>query len=201
MLPAQRRQELQQLAVHRLAGLDQPLGGAFQVHRVPQHDSRRHQVEAAGPVALLLEAPIPDFPRRLKNTALASELRASPLFRPACTRRRSSTLCSQSRMNSVRSIRPARAGPRPVRSGAGSCRALRSISEAVTVPCLIELARRRMSSQWARTCLMFQGAADQRAQRRVGLHALRHVQLGFAESRMRGAKRNLAGASGQRRDR
>ncbi len=26
-----------------------------------------------------------------------------------------------------------------------------------------------------------QGAADQRAQRRVGLHALRHVQLGFAE--------------------
>ncbi len=35
-------------------GLDQPLGGALQVHRVPQHDSRRHQVEAAGPVALLL---------------------------------------------------------------------------------------------------------------------------------------------------
>ncbi len=58
MLPAQRRQELQQLAVHRLAGLDQPLGGAFQVHRVPQHDSRRHQVEVAGPVALLLEAPM-----------------------------------------------------------------------------------------------------------------------------------------------
>lgn len=26
-----------------------------------------------------------------------------------------------------------------------------------------------------------QGAADQRPQRRVGLHALRHVQLGFAE--------------------
>ncbi len=29
VLPAQRRQELQQLAVHRLAGLDQPTGGAF----------------------------------------------------------------------------------------------------------------------------------------------------------------------------
>ncbi len=67
MLPAQRRQELQQLAVHRLAGLDQPLGGAFQVHRVPQHDSRRHQVEAAGPVALLLEAPIPDFPKAVEE--------------------------------------------------------------------------------------------------------------------------------------
>ena len=26
-----------------------------------------------------------------------------------------------------------------------------------------------------------QGATDQRAQRRVGLHALRHVQFGFAE--------------------
>ena len=33
----------------------------LQVDRVPQHDGRRHQVEAAGPVALLLEAPIPDF--------------------------------------------------------------------------------------------------------------------------------------------
>lgn len=61
MFPTQRRQVLQQLAVHRLTSLDQPLGGAFQIHCVPQHDSRRHQVEAAGPVALLLEAPIPDF--------------------------------------------------------------------------------------------------------------------------------------------
>jgi hypothetical protein len=34
-------------------------------------------------------------PRRLKNTARASALRASPLFSPACTRRRSSTLCSR----------------------------------------------------------------------------------------------------------
>jgi hypothetical protein len=31
---------------------------------------------------------------------------------------------------------------------------LASISEAVTVPCLIEVASRRISSQWARTCLM-----------------------------------------------
>src|SRR3546814_9844537 len=41
--------------------LDQPLGGALQVHRVPQHNGGRHQVEAAGPVALLLEAPISDL--------------------------------------------------------------------------------------------------------------------------------------------
>ena len=38
-----------------------------QVDRVPQHDSRRHQVEAAGPVALLLEAPIPDFPKAVEE--------------------------------------------------------------------------------------------------------------------------------------
>jgi hypothetical protein len=31
---------------------------------------------------------------------------------------------------------------------------LPSISEAVAVPCLIEVAIRRISSQWARTCLM-----------------------------------------------
>src|SRR6218665_2542034 len=62
-------------------------------------------------------------PRRLKNMVRASALRASPLFSPACTWRRNSTLCSQSRMNSVRSIRPSS----------------RSISEAVTVPCLIEV--------------------------------------------------------------
>ena len=61
MLPPQRRQVLQQLAIHRLPRFAHRLGGAFQVHRVPQHDGGRHQVETAGPVALLLEAPIPDF--------------------------------------------------------------------------------------------------------------------------------------------
>ena len=34
----------------------------LQVDRVPQHDGRRHQVEAAGPVALLLEAPMGSVP-------------------------------------------------------------------------------------------------------------------------------------------
>ena len=33
----------------------------FQIDRVPQHDSRCHQVEAAGPVALLLETAVADF--------------------------------------------------------------------------------------------------------------------------------------------
>src|SRR5260364_415389 len=32
---------------------------------------------------------------------------------------------------------------------------LRSIRETVTVPCLIDVAKRRISSQWARMALMF----------------------------------------------
>ncbi len=107
-----------------MAVATQRVRSPFQIDRVPQHDGSRYQIEAASPVALLLETAVADFTRRLKNTALASALRASPLFRPACTRRRSSTLCSQSRMNSVRSMRPSsRGAPRPGRSGVGSCRA------------------------------------------------------------------------------
>ncbi len=96
MLPAQRRQELQQLAVHRLAGLDQPLGGAFQVHRVPQHDSRRHQVEAAGPVALLLEAPIPDFPKAVEEPRQPGgcKLKTAPV-RPVVAARPAEYVCSE----------------------------------------------------------------------------------------------------------
>ena len=39
----------------------------LQVDRVPQHDGRRHQVEAAGPVALLLEAAVADFPQAVEE--------------------------------------------------------------------------------------------------------------------------------------
>lgn len=42
-----------------------------------------------------------------------------------------------------------------VETGNQSYRFLRIISEAVTVPCLIEVASRNISSQWARICLMF----------------------------------------------
>lgn len=61
MLPAQRRQILIQVGVHRFSGVCQPLSGTFQVDRVPQHYCSSYQVEAAGSVALLLEAPIPNF--------------------------------------------------------------------------------------------------------------------------------------------
>ncbi|VCX05033.1 hypothetical protein BANRA_05537 [Escherichia coli] len=47
------------------------------------------------------------------------------------------------------------------------------------MPCLIELAAQDVVPVGTHV-LDVQGAADQRAQRRY-LHALRHVQLGFAE--------------------
>lgn len=36
-------------------------------NRVPQHDGGHYQIEAAGPVALLLNAPIPDFAEAVKE--------------------------------------------------------------------------------------------------------------------------------------
>lgn len=39
----------------------QSTGGTLQIDRVPQHDGRHHQVEAAGPITLLLEAAVADF--------------------------------------------------------------------------------------------------------------------------------------------
>ena len=107
MLPTQRGQILQQRVVQRLAVGTQSTGGTLQIDRVSQHDGRRHQIEAAGPVALLLKTAVADFTQSVEEDRLASALRASPIFSPALgTRRRSSTLCSQSRMNSVRSMRP-----------------------------------------------------------------------------------------------
>ena len=39
----------------------QRMCGALQIDRVPQHDGSRYQIEAAGPVALLLEAAVADL--------------------------------------------------------------------------------------------------------------------------------------------
>ena len=89
--------------VQRLAMTTQSTGGTLQIDRVPKHDDHRYQIEAAGPVTLLLKTAVTNFTQLVKNTALASALLASPLFSPALTRRRSCTLCSQSRLKSVRS--------------------------------------------------------------------------------------------------
>jgi hypothetical protein len=68
------------------SGPGQMLGGPFQVDGIPKRGS--DQVQAAGSMGLALEGSDPDFAERLKKTARASELGASPLMRPADTRRR-----------------------------------------------------------------------------------------------------------------
>ncbi len=61
MLPAQRREVLQQRIIHGLCMTPQRIDGPLQIHGVPQHNGRRDEVQAAGAVALLLEAAVPDF--------------------------------------------------------------------------------------------------------------------------------------------
>ena len=61
MLPPQLRQVLQQRVVQSLAVATQGSGGTLHIDRVPQHDGRRHQIEAAGPVALLFTTAVADF--------------------------------------------------------------------------------------------------------------------------------------------
>ncbi len=67
MLPPQRRQILQQCVVQRRAVATQSTGGTLQIYRVPQHDGRRHQIEAAGPVALLLKTAVADFTQSVEE--------------------------------------------------------------------------------------------------------------------------------------
>ena len=129
-------------------------GWRVPVHRVPQHDSRRHRVEAAGPVALLLEAPILISPRRLKNTA-----------RPASC---APHLCSgrHARGGAVQHFAASRdeqraLDPAQLAQGHGQSVLARVAAELAQHQrggdgALLDRAGgRRMSSQWARTCLMF----------------------------------------------
>ena len=61
MRPAQRREVLQQRIVHGRCMPTQCVEGPLQIHGVPQHNGRRDEVQAAGAVALLLKAAVPDF--------------------------------------------------------------------------------------------------------------------------------------------
>ena len=67
MLPAERRQVLQQAVIHGLAVTTQSVRGPFQIDRVPQHDGGRYQVEAGSAVALLLEAAVADFAEAIEE--------------------------------------------------------------------------------------------------------------------------------------
>ena len=45
----------------------QCVDGQLQIHGVPQHNGRRDEVQAAGAVALLLEATVPNFPQPVEE--------------------------------------------------------------------------------------------------------------------------------------
>lgn len=45
----------------------QSIGCPFQIGRVPKHDGRRYQIEAAGPVALLLKTAVADFAQSVEE--------------------------------------------------------------------------------------------------------------------------------------
>ena len=55
---------------------------ALQVNRVPQHDSRRHQVKATGPVALLLKAAVADFAQPVEEHGTRERVAGFALVQP-----------------------------------------------------------------------------------------------------------------------
>ncbi len=82
MLPPQRRQILQQCVVQRRAVATQSTGGTLQIYRVPQHDGRRHQIEAAGPVALLLKTAVADFTQSVEEDRPGQRVARLALIQP-----------------------------------------------------------------------------------------------------------------------
>lgn len=82
MLPPQRGQILQQRIVQSLAVGTQSTGGTLQIDRVPQHDGRRHQIEAAGPVALLLKTAVADFTQSVEEDRPGQRVARLALIQP-----------------------------------------------------------------------------------------------------------------------
>ncbi len=67
VLPSQGREVWQQRRVHRISEGAKGDGRALQIDRVPKHDRRGQQIEAAGAIALLLKAAIPNFSEPVKE--------------------------------------------------------------------------------------------------------------------------------------
>ncbi len=55
---------------------------SLQIDRVPQHDGRCHQVEAAGPVALLLETAVADFTQAVEEHGAGQRVAGFALVQP-----------------------------------------------------------------------------------------------------------------------
>ena len=63
MFPAEWREVFENLGIDVLAVSGEGLNSALDIDGVPKHDGRCDEGEAAGPVALLFEAAIPDLPK------------------------------------------------------------------------------------------------------------------------------------------
>ncbi len=74
MLPTERRQVLQQRVINGMAVATQRVRSPFQIDRVPQHDGSRYQIEAASPVALLLETAVADFTQAVEKHGTVAKL-------------------------------------------------------------------------------------------------------------------------------
>ena len=84
----------------------QLIDGAAEIDGVPEDDGGDGEIEAGGAVRWFSKVRSRISPRRWKNTARVSALRASPLLSPALVRRRNAGSLIQSSVNSVRSRRP-----------------------------------------------------------------------------------------------
>lgn len=73
---------LQQIVIHRLAVGFQRLRGPFQIDGVPQHDGGRHQVQATGTVALLLEATVTDLAQSTEEYGAGQRIAGFALVQP-----------------------------------------------------------------------------------------------------------------------
>lgn len=62
----------------------QGIRGPLQVDRIPQHDGRRHQVEATGAVALLLEAAVADFAQAVEEHGTGERVAGFTLVQTTC---------------------------------------------------------------------------------------------------------------------
>ena len=83
VLSAERRQVLQQRIIDGMAVATQRMRCPLQVDRVPQHDSSRYQVEAAGPVALLLKAAVADFAQPIEEYGAGQRVAGLALVQPS----------------------------------------------------------------------------------------------------------------------
>jgi hypothetical protein len=61
VLPAKGRQELEKLIARIRTLMANGSGGALQIGGVPEDYGGNHEAEPAGPVTLLVKAPVPDF--------------------------------------------------------------------------------------------------------------------------------------------